>query len=83
MPQESCPATLLPYRQLALRVIDLALRDASGPTGSADRASARAFLSGSRMLAHWCEVAEVDPRWMAARAGIAMAHRKTQSPREA
>ena len=52
----------LHYRHLAIRIIDLALRDLTNPVGSAeDRASAQTFLAGSGMLAHWCAVAELDP----------------------
>jgi hypothetical protein len=59
----------LPYRRLAVRVIDQALRDAADPTQStSDRLSARLFLAGSSMLRLWCEVASLNPRWMAARA---------------
>jgi len=61
----SCPDAFLPYRRLAMRVIDQALRDLASPAQSAsDRESARAFLAGSPMLDHWCEVAEIDPRWL-------------------
>ena len=53
---------LRPYRQIAVRVLALALRDVANPGGSeADRESARAFLSGSGMLLHWCRVAAVNP----------------------
>ena len=49
------------HRCLAARVIDQAFRDARNPHGApTDSASARAFLSGSPMLAYWCEVAELD-----------------------
>lgn len=59
----------LPYRRLAVRVIDQALRDAADPAQStSDRLSARVFLAGSSMLHLWCEVASLNPRWMAARA---------------
>ena len=59
-------AQTLCYRQLAIRVINLALRDLTNPAGStADRASARAFLEGSGMLLHWCAVAELDPARLA------------------
>lgn len=53
---------LAPYRTLALRVISLAVRDliTTGQSAS-DRATARAFLSGSRMLTHWCKLADIDP----------------------
>lgn len=57
-----------PYRHLAVRVIDQALRDLANPTGlAADRQSAQAFLSGSSMLRHWCEVARLDPARIVAR----------------
>lgn len=50
------------HRHLAARVIDQAFRDVHNPTGSdTDRASARAFLSGSRMLYYWCQIADLDP----------------------
>ncbi len=55
----------LPYRHLAVRVIDQALRDLAGPAQSRnDRESARVFLAGSPMLRLWCAVAEIDPRWL-------------------
>ena len=55
----------LPYRHLAVRVIDQALRDLAGPAQSRnDRESARAFLAGSPMLRLWCAVAEIDARWL-------------------
>lgn len=58
-----------PYRHLAVRVIDQALRDLANPAGlAADRQSAQAFLSGSSMLRHWCEVAHLDPARIVARA---------------
>jgi hypothetical protein len=61
----SCADGFLPYRHLAVRVIDQALRDLAGPTGSRhDRESAREFLNGSPMLSLWCEVAEIDPHWL-------------------
>lgn len=54
---------LAPYRTLALRVISLAVRDLTEPgQGASSRETARAFFSGSRMLNHWCELAELDPR---------------------
>lgn len=63
-----------PYRHLAVRVIDQAFRDLASPAGlPADQASARAFLAGSSMLYHWCEVADLDPAWMVARARKLMA----------
>lgn len=51
-----------PYRLLAVRVIDQALRDLTrAGRSSADHESARAFLDGSSMLYHWCEIADLDP----------------------
>jgi hypothetical protein len=51
-----------PYRTLALRVISLAVRDLITPgTQASDRSTARAFLSGSGTLAHWCRLADIDP----------------------
>jgi hypothetical protein len=53
---------LAPYRTLALRVISLAVRDLMTPGHSiAERKTARDFLSGSRMLNHWCKLADIDP----------------------
>ena len=59
---------LAPYRVLASRVIALAMRDlfAAGHA-SAERDSARAFLSGSHMLDHWCELADIDAAAVRAR----------------
>lgn len=71
-----------PYRHLAVRVIDQAFRDLARPAGSpADQASARAFLAGSSMLYHWCEVADLDPAWMLARARKLMASPAGAPPR--
>jgi hypothetical protein len=55
------PGLLAPYRHLAVRVIAQAWRDlfAHGGTPS-ERESARTFLSGSPMLAMWCELADMD-----------------------
>jgi hypothetical protein len=58
-----------PCRHLAARIIQQAFHDIASPSGSAcDQESARAFLSGSSMLNHWCAVADLDPAWMVARA---------------
>jgi len=58
----TCDERLRPYRQLAIRVLARAVLDVTDPAGSTnDRESARAFLSGSAMLEHWCHVAAVDP----------------------
>ena len=49
------------HRFLAARVIDQAVRDVRNPNGTlTDRASARAFLSGSPMLSYWCDIADFD-----------------------
>ena len=51
-----------PYYHLAMRVLARAVLDVMDPTGSAgDRESARAFLAGSVMMEHWCQVAALDP----------------------
>jgi hypothetical protein len=64
-PFASCSEALRPYRHLAVRVIDQALRDLASPVGSTvDRESARAFLSGSAGLRDWCELAALDPQWV-------------------
>ncbi len=56
-----------PYRRLAIHVLARALRDLSNPASSpTDRESARQFLNGSPMLAHWCRLAALDPRLVAA-----------------
>jgi hypothetical protein len=61
---------LAPYRLLAFRVIALAVRDISAYGQSApERDSARAFLSGSPMLTHWCEIAGIDPASVRAQVG--------------
>jgi hypothetical protein len=67
---------------LAVRVITLAVRDLVAYGHSAtERDSARAFLSGSRMLTHWCRLADIDPaavsdqvRSLAAQTRIAHPH---------
>jgi hypothetical protein len=62
------------HRFLAVRVIDQAVRDVRNPTGAPiDCASARAFLSGSPMLAYWCEIAEIDLSCVIHRAQTLMA----------
>lgn len=71
----ACDVEGRPYRHLAVRVIDLAFRDLASPLGaSADQESARIFLAGSPMFYHWCEVADLDPVWMVARARKLLAH---------
>jgi len=63
-----------PYRHLAVRVIAQAFRDLAIPTGSAaGQESARKFLAGNSMLYHWCEVADLNPVWLVARARKLMA----------
>ena len=63
-----------PYRHLAVRVIDQAFRDLASPAGSAaGPESARTFLAGTSMLHHWCEVADLNPEWLMARARKLMA----------
>lgn len=58
-----------PYRYLAVRVIEQAFRDLASPAGSAaGPESAREFLAGTSMLQHWCEVADLNPEWLVARA---------------
>jgi hypothetical protein len=53
---------LAPYRLLAARVIALAIRDLTTHRHTdSEHDSALAFLSGSGMLTHWCEVAGIDP----------------------
>lgn len=62
-----CEEAFLPYRHLAIRVLDLALRDVADPDSAPiDRESARAFFAGSGLLFHWCRVAALDPRRMVA-----------------
>ena len=57
-------------RHLAARVIEQAVRDLSGFSGSReDQKSARVFLAGSRMLYRWCEMANVSAARIIARAG--------------
>jgi hypothetical protein len=58
-----------PHRSLAARVIRQAVRDVRDPTGKpTDTASARSFLSGSPMLSYWCEIAELDLKYVIDRA---------------
>jgi hypothetical protein len=57
------------HRSLAARVIRQAVRDVRDPNGTPDdTASARSFLSGSPMLAYWCEIAELDLNYVVERA---------------
>lgn len=63
-----------PYRHLAVRIIDQAFRDLASPAGSPEGPeSAREFLAGTAMLYHWCEVADINPEWLVARARKLMA----------
>lgn len=72
------------YRRLAARVIAQALRDLLTRDAGAERESARRFLAGSRMLEHWCQLAEIDTAGLgrrarslesrAARSGLARLH---------
>jgi hypothetical protein len=70
----SADAEGTPYRHLAVRVIDQAFRDLASPAGSAaGPESARQFLAGTSMLYLWCEVADLNPAWLVARARKLMA----------
>jgi len=63
-----------PYRYLAVRIIDQAFRDLASPAGSAaGPESARQCLAGTSMLDLWCEVADLNPAWLVARARKLMA----------
>jgi hypothetical protein len=63
-----------PYRHLAVRIIDQAFRDLASPAGSPEGPeSAREFLAGTSMLYHWCEVADLNPACLVARARKLMA----------
>jgi hypothetical protein len=69
-----------PCRHLAVRVIEQAIRDLSSSGASlADRESARAFLGGSPMLHHWCEMANLNSSWMVARASKLVARSRSAS----
>ena len=71
-----------PYRHLAVRVIAQAFRDLAIPTGSAaGQESARKFLAGNSMLYYWCEVADLNPVWLVARARRLMAASAESQPR--
>ena len=62
------------HRSLASRVIYQAIRDVRNPNGTpTDTASARVFLTGSPMLAYWCEIAELDLSCVIDRARTLMA----------
>jgi hypothetical protein len=74
--RHACDEAFLPYRHLAIQVIDRALRDVTGSAGSVtDFESARLFFDDSAMLFHWCRVAALDPHWMAERAAKLTAQR--------
>ena len=73
-PPPSSDAEGSPYRHLAVRVIDLAFRDLASPVGSAaGPESAREFLAGTSMMYLWCEVADLNPECLVARARKIMA----------
>lgn len=55
------------YRRLALRVIATAFRDLRGSSPDL-RSNARAFLTGQPMLFLWCDVAQIGPAGVMARA---------------
>jgi hypothetical protein len=56
------------YRRLAIRVIELAFRDLD--CASPDlRHSARVFLTGHPLLFLWCDLANIRPARVIARAG--------------
>ena len=79
--EPACRAEGAPYRHLAVRVIDQAFRDLAIPTGSAaGQESAREFLAGNSMLYHWCEVADLNPVWLVARARRLMAASAESQP---
>jgi hypothetical protein len=82
-PPPSSDAEGSPYRHLAVRVIDQAFRDLASPVGSvAGPESAREFLAGTSMLYLWCEVADLNPECLVARARKLMAsNRPILSPR--
>jgi hypothetical protein len=55
------------YRRLAARVITQALHDLHSSSVD-DQKSAQTFLSGSDMLCFWCDLAEIQPAYVVARA---------------
>lgn len=68
------PAPLFPgldllagYRRLAIRVIELALRDLNCASPELRR-SARTFLTADPLLGLWCDLAEIRPARVRARA---------------
>jgi hypothetical protein len=64
------PAPMVGYRRLAIRVIELAFRDLD--CASPDlRRSAREFLTGHPLLFLWCDLADIRPARVIARAGTA------------
>ena len=67
------------YRRLAARVIERAFRDLeAGDTSGSDREGAQAFLSGSPMLDHWCELAGLNPKRLVSYAQQADVRRRFQ-----
>jgi len=60
--------SMVGYRRLAVRVIELAFRDLECAS-PALRLSARAFLAGHPALFLWCDLAEIRAARVIARAG--------------
>lgn len=65
-----CP--LVGYQRLAIRVIQLALRDLNCASPEL-RQSARVFLGGDPLLFLWCDLADIGPARVMARAGSVQA----------
>ncbi len=59
---------LVGYQRLAIRVIQLALRDLHCASPEL-RQSARVFLGGDPLLFLWCDLADIGPARVMARAG--------------
>lgn len=65
------PLSLYPlvgYQRLAIRVIQLALRDLHCASPEL-RQTARVFLGGDPLLFLWCDLADIGPAQVMARAG--------------
>lgn len=76
---EALSASLPPregYQRLAIRVIQLALRDLNCAS-PALRESARVFLGGDPLLFLWCDIADIGPARVMARAGRVQASAPT------
>lgn len=58
------------YQRLAIRVIQQALRDLNSPSPGL-RQSAQIFLGGHPLLALWCDLADIGPALVMARASRA------------